>query len=69
MEDTTFRLINVKDDIVFNLDNTTSPVKVVSFRLGKTGPYTERMTPDEYMNGELNRRVQRLQQQLATLPL
>jgi flavodoxin len=69
MEDTTFTLINVKDDIVFNLDNTTSPVKVATFRLGKTGPYTERMTPQEYLDGELRNRVARLQAQLAALPL
>lgn len=69
MEDTSFLLINVKDDVVFNADNTTSRIKVISFRLGKTGPYTERMTPDEYLAGELNARVAKLQAQLQTLPL
>lgn len=68
MESTTFTLINVKDDVVFNLDNTTSPVKIVTFRLGKTGPYTERMSPEAYLAGELVRRVQMLQAQLTALP-
>jgi hypothetical protein len=68
VEDTTFTLINVKDDVIFKVDNTTEAIKVVTFRLGKTGPYTERMTREEYLSGELNARVARLQQQLHTLP-
>lgn len=68
MEDTTFTLINVKDDVRFNADQTVSPLKVVTFRLGKTGPYTERMTPDEYLTGELTTRVARLQAMLRALP-
>lgn len=68
MEDTAFTLINVKDDIRFNLDNTTTPIKVITFRLGKTGPYTERMTPEQYLAGELSNRVAMLQAQLRALP-
>lgn len=66
--DTHFELINIKDDVRFNRDNTTTPLKVVTFFLGKTGPYTERMSPEEYLAGELQVRVARLQATLGALP-
>lgn len=68
MEDVTFLLINAKDDVIYKPDNTTEPVKVVTFRLGKTGPYTERMTPAEYLAGELTNRVERLRAVLRSMP-
>lgn len=68
MESTDFLLINIKDDIVFELDGSTKKVKVITFRLGKTGPYTERMSPEEFLAGDLNARVALLQAQLRALP-
>lgn len=68
MDDTSLLIINVKDDIVFKPDNTTEPVKVISFRLGKTGPYVEKMTPQQFIDGELNVRVAKLQAVLSNLP-
>lgn len=58
---------DIRDEIVLETGGNTSKVKTVRFRLGKFGPFTERVPNDENWQLELNRRIDTLRRNLNGL--
>ena len=66
--DQTVSYVDVRDEIVVDLNGQTSRVKRLVFRIGPLGPFTERIPDGPDWKLEFARRVDALKQSLGALP-
>lgn len=63
-EDLAISAYRVRDEIRYERDGTPIPKKVVTFYLGKHGPFTESFDPATFGATEVNARAEALRAQL-----
>lgn len=63
-----FQLVRLQDEQKIEADTTLTWYRLVVFRLGNTGPYTERFKREEFTPQALEERVALLRSHLLQLP-
>lgn len=66
--DFSIRYGRIYDDTQYNLDRSTTRIKVVEFWIGHSGPFTERLEDGPTFQNELTQRVEALRGTLRSLP-
>lgn len=68
MPDLTLHYTSIRDEYTFNVDGEPEAFKVAVFRLGRFGPFTERLALGPNWQIELAQRIELLKRAIDSLP-
>jgi hypothetical protein len=60
--------VGIRDETRFNARGETTKVKILTFKVGPFGPFTETFPAEEFTDANVSARVQALRQQIERLP-